>query len=847
MGDRNFRLSTHVRPERYVFEVTPDRTAKTFTARGHVDLVLDRPERSLVLHGVHLDVTSASIGGAAAQAVVDEVSQTLTFSSGREIPAGPARLEVAWKGIFHPDLRGLYLAGTVGVTQFEAADARRMFPCFDEPAFKAVWELSLVAAKGVAVLSNSQPAREEPRGNARVIHFAPTPRLSSYLVACVVGDLVPTEPIVARQVPIRTWAVPEKAHLAGFAQECASAVLPLLEDYFGVPYVFGKLDQVGIPDFEAGAMENAGCITFREVVLLMDSQKAPLAVQKRVAEVITHELAHQWFGNLVTMQWWDDLWLNEAFATWMAFKIVDQWRPQWRMWDDFENGKATALALDAMQSTHPIRYEVLNADQATENFDAITYEKGGAILRMLEGYLGAEKFRDGIRDYMKKHSYANATADDLWNALGRASQQPIGEVANAWIRQSGHPVIEVKREGNRVQLTQRRFSSDPEAFAKPTEDLWPVPVVLRWADSSGIRETRYLLRERTGQVTLDAQGSVKFVTANRGGAGFYRVQYQPSEIEAITRSVSELAPVERMNIIADTWALFRAGAGQLDTLLNVLMHMGGETDYAVLGEAVGRLDLIERRGATDENRADFRRFVEGLFRPQLTALGYDRAEGDSDARRLQRAAVIRALALVARSPSVVEELSRRYARARAGDAAALDPNLLDVASIAAARAGDVALFDALEKSVPTDPDPASKRRSLIALASFESPALADRVAGLLVSDTVPMQDSVTYATALMSNRAVQGRAWDLIRREWPAVRQKTAAPMLTRRLVEAFGELVARRAEVDAFLTAEAESLAAAPAAVKQTRERLRLDEDVQRRATPALAAWLKETVKKAG
>jgi puromycin-sensitive aminopeptidase len=264
--------------------------------------------------------------------------------------------------------------------------------------------------------------KEETTGGKRVVTFAPTKPISSYLVAMVVGKLVATSEAKAGEVPIRTWSVPDKAHLTRFAQECASSVLPLLEQYFDYEYAFTKVDQVGVPDFEAGAMENVGCITYREIALLVDEAKAPLGVRKRVAEVITHELAHQWFGNLVTMQWWDDLWLNEAFATWMAYKIVDQWKPEWRMWDDFEGGKAEALHLDALESTHPIRSEVRNADEATENFDAITYEKGGAMLRMIEGYLGEDTFRAGIRAYMRKHTWGNTVADDLWNALAEASK-----------------------------------------------------------------------------------------------------------------------------------------------------------------------------------------------------------------------------------------------------------------------------------------------------------------------------------------------------------------------------------------------------------------------------------------
>jgi puromycin-sensitive aminopeptidase len=839
MGDKNFRLPTHTRPERYVFEVAPSRATKTFTGQGFIELTLDAPTKSVVVHGVQLDVASAKVGSASAKISTDEVSQTITFAFDGELPAGKTKLDLSWKGIFHADLRGLYLAGSVGVTQFEAADARRMFPCFDEPAFKATWELAISAAKDVAIISNSAVAREEIRGNDRVVHFKPTPKMSSYLVACVLGDLKSSPEVTVRNVPIRTWAVPEKAHLTGFAQECAGAVLPLLEDYFGTPYVFGKLDQIGIPDFEAGAMENSGCITFREVVLLLDGEKAPLAVQKRVAEVITHELAHQWFGNLVTMQWWDDLWLNEAFATWMAYKIVDQWKPSWRMWDDFENGKATALALDAMESTHPIRYQVLNADQATENFDAITYEKGGAILRMIEGYLGADKFRDGIRDYMKKHAFANATQDDLWNALGRASGQPIQEVANAWIRQSGYPVISFKRDGAKVELSQRRFFAEPAAFEKGTADLWPVPLVLKWGDDAGVHETKHLLRTASETITLAPTGKISFVCANKAGAGFYRVQYAPDDLQAAAQKGDELTAVERMNILADTWALFRAGASDLKLLLDLLSYAGRDSDYAVLGELVGRLDLLDRRAVTDETRPQFQEMVDSLLRQQLSMVGYERLPEDTDAIRLQRAAIIRGLALVSRAPDVVDELARRYASFRAGDATALDPNMIDAASIAAARNGSAELFEALKNSVATDPDPASKRRSLVALASFETPALQEQVVALATSDVVPMQDSVTYLGAMLSNRAVQARAWEALRTQWAAVRAKTAAPMLTRRLVEALGELVSRRSEVEAFLTAEADSLAAAPTAVKQTRERLRLDEDVMKRATPAMNSWL--------
>jgi len=842
MGDRNFRLDAAFRPTRYVARLAPDMAARTFRASGHVDLVLDRPARALVLHAVGIEVQRSTLvcgtRRIAAAPTPDADSQTLTFALEHEAPAGPATLDVEWTGVFHDDLRGLYMAGVVAVTQFEAADARRLLPCFDEPSFKAIWSLSVEAPAGLAVVGNGRVASDTVEDGRRVVVFEPTPPISSYLVALVVGRLQPSPELVSRGVPVRTWSVPEKAHLAGFAQEIAGAVLPLLEDYFDRAYPFTKLDQVGIPDFEAGAMENAGCITFREVALLADRAKAPLSVQKRISEVVTHELAHQWFGNLVTMKWWDDLWLNEAFATWMAYKIVDLWMPGWRVWDGFEAGKAEALHLDSMESTHPIRSEVRNADEATENFDVITYEKGGAMLRMIEGWLGEETFRAGIRDYVRRHEWGNAAAADLWGALARASSQPVGEVADAWTTRSGYPLVCVERRGARVALSQRRFLQAADDDGLP--ETRPVPVVLRWADDTGVRETRHLLRGTRETLDLPARGDVRFACANRAGAGFYRVQYADEERAALARHAAQLAPVERMNLVADAWALFRTGAGTLASVLDLVVGLAGDTDYAVLGELVGRLEAMERRFLVDADRPAFARIVYGLFAPHFAKTGWDAAPGEDDPARLRRAVVLRALALVARRPEFAREARARLERFWAGDAAALDANLLDPAALCAARAGDAALFDRMAERSRTDPDPAAKRRMLACLASFESPAILGRSVELLLADTVPTQDSSIYFGALVANRAAQGPAFDFVRARWADVRRKTAAPMLARRLVESLGELTTRRVEVEALFDAQAESLSAVPAAVRQTRERLRLDESVRARAMPELSAWLR-------
>jgi puromycin-sensitive aminopeptidase len=879
---KNFRLPRTILPRAYRAILTLDVERGTFAGQVEIDVELSAAVPAIHLHAVGLELTRTTFSSGTEAAEIplrvslDAESETATLApSTGPLGPGAARLSVDWTGAFSPGLRGLYRAGAVAVTQFEAADARRVFPCFDEPAFKATWSLELRDLPPVAaVLSNGSVEEDGPLPDGRRrVRFRTTPVLSSYLVALAVGDLVSSPEVVTRGVPIRTWSVPNKRALTAFAQECAAAVLPRLEDYFGLPYPFGKLDQLGIPDFEAGAMENAGCITFREVALLLDPATAPIAVQKRVAEVITHELAHQWFGNLVTMVWWDDLWLNEAFATWMAFKIVDDWRPDWRIWMDFEVGKGSALALDAMRSAHPIRAEVRNAEEAGESFDAITYEKGGAVLRMIEGYLGAERFRDGIRLYMQRHREQNATADDLWGALAHSSEPGILELANGWIRKTGYPVVRVEapsfdpggpsgpaaRDGGfPLRLSQRRFFSDPEAERLAASEggppaLWAVPMVLRFRDARGVHDHRVLLAESSATVALPSEGPVSWVVANAEAAGFYRCQYDTRLLAQLGAAAAELAPVARMALISDQWALVRAGAVELGAFLDLLCNLAADTDPHVLDELIGRLGLLEYRHVSDADRPRFQRLIGRLFSGAAASFGWGQP-GEPDELRLRRAALLRAMVGLARDPEWIRQAALKYeAHVTASDSAqaaagashpaaevnGLDPNLLDTVITAAARTADGARFADLMARAAREVDPAAKRRYLHALARVESPSLAAEAIELSLTEAVPMQDFTSFLSVLLANRATRPGAWALVRERWEQVRAKADSPMLLRRLVEALGNLVEREQldEVRGFLAEH--PIESAQQATAQTLERLQTDVALRERLLPRLSAWL--------
>ncbi len=841
--DKNFRLPTSIRPRRYAATLTLDLDAKSFSGQQTLDLELSAPAKEIILHAIALDLGAVTFRAGSEQrkpAAIQPMpaSETVVLRFDEALPTGPASLDIAWTGHFTEGLRGLYQAGKVAATQFEAADARRLFPCFDEPAFKARWALTVRVPPGLTVLSNGPVVKDTPAGALREVTFQETEVLSSYLIALVVGPLVGTDAQDAQGVPVRTWALPEKAHLTRFGQDVALAVLPKLQDYFGLPYAFTKLDQVGIPDFEAGAMENAGLITYREVALLLDPATAPLSVKKRVAEVVTHELAHQWFGNWVTMVWWDDLWLNEAFATWMAFKIVDQWRPEWRMWLDFDAHRASALHLDALKSTHPIHGEVRNAGEAGENFDAITYEKGGAVLRMFEGFLGEGPFREGIRQYMRKHARANTVKEDLWNALGEAAGQPVEELATAWVGQSGFPLVTATLAGRELSLSQRRFYSEPGVQSGET---WPVPVVLRYEDGTGVREQRVLLRDARAAVKLEGEGEVKWLTANAGSTGFYRVAYDKPGLDRLAANLKALAPSERISLLADQWALVRAGQASVADLLDLAGRFGDEEDDSVLDELVGRLAYIEGRLVDGEEQLRFRAWVEKLLGPGLKKLGWQPVPGEADRVKLRRAALVRAVGGLARGKDALDEARPRVARMLKGERDALEPNLLDAAVGMVARAGDAALFDTFLQKIPSEPDPATQRRYLMALTAFEAPELTERARGLLYTDTVKTQDVASFVAGLLGNRVGRDAWWEQMRTQWKDVVARTGgAPMLLRRIVEALGMLRTRQhlEQVQALLRAQ--PIAEAQQATAQTLERLSQDVALRERCAPEVSAWLK-------
>ncbi|TMB01276.1 MAG: M1 family metallopeptidase [Deltaproteobacteria bacterium] len=850
-----FRLPADVRPTGYDLHLEPDLEGGAFRGEVRIALRLARPRAEIVLHAADLAIERATAHSAGrevpARVRLARADETAALRFPRPLAAGAATLALRFSGRLNQHLRGFYAAQAGGrrfaFTQCEAADARRVLPCFDEPAFKARFQVAVTIASEHAAVSNGPVEREESaggRGGKRIVRFARTPPLSTYLLALAVGPLEASPIRPAGPTPIRIWHVPGKGQLVDFGLEAAAEALRRLEDYFGIPYPYGKLDLVAVPDFEAGAMENAGAVFFRETLLLLDPATASLSERKRAAEVIAHELAHMWYGDLVTMAWWDDLWLNEAFATWMAYRVVDDWRPEWRLWHGFEHDRAGALALDALANTHPIYAEVRSVAEATQNFDAITYEKGAAVVRMIEHFLGPEQFRAGVRLYMRRHRERNAVAADLWRALEEASGRDVARVAQAWIEKAGFPLVAfapAKGDADRaLRVRQERFFADPKIPPARRRDRWPLPLVVRWRTREGATGLDRLLVDRAADgVKLAAEMPLRWYFGNAGAGGFYRALHDPADQSALLEDLAALSAVERLALANDQWALVRAAKATIESFLEVTDALGDETDYDVLDGLAGPLALVDEQIVEPDGveQARFRGWIARRFGPALARLGWTPAADEDDPTRLRRAALLRLVGGVAEAPAVLAEARARldgYLR----DRGTLDPNLADPVVGLAARIGDEALYDTYRRLVAEARTPQERRRFLLGLGAFRTPETIRRTLAATLSPDIPTQDVAFVFMRLLGNPAGRSPAWKFLTRRWSALRRRIP-PLMISRLVEALPALREPRAarEVRAFFATH--PVPEASRALKQTLEVFRLNAELRRRTAPGLVRWL--------
>jgi puromycin-sensitive aminopeptidase len=824
---------------------------RSFHGEVAIDLSLERGRSSLRLHAVDLRVTKPRIefAGRSIEGTVtaDPSVGMIEVRFSEPIPKGDATLHLTFRGKLRSDLSGLYGVrvgeNEYAFTQLEATDARKFFPCFDEPTMKIRFRLSVTTGRANTVISNAPVERTDDQGDRKTVHFAETPPLSTYLIALAVGALESSRPIAAGDTEIRVWHTPGSGHLTEFGLEATRECLLRLEEYFDLAYPYAKLDMVAVPDFEFGAMENAGAVFFRETLLLVDPQRATLAEKKRAAEVICHELAHMWYGDLVTMAWWDDLWLNEAFATWMAFQIVAAWKPEWKLWHDFQHGRAAALQLDSLQHTHPIYCVVNTPEEANENFDLITYEKGASVVRMLERYLGPGRFRAGVRRYIRRHREGNTVAADLWRALSEASGEDVERIARAWIEQEGYPAVDValirKQDGFHLQLQQRRFTERRPKRASSAK--WPIPWIGRVARgrSGSGRVVRRLITRRRESIPIGTTAP-RFVYGNSDEAGFFRPAHGPEELAAVIRNLGSLPAIERMGLVDHQWALVRAGRASVDGFLDLTRALAGETDADVLQTLRKPIDFLAHAlvpHAAPAAEDAFCGWLRASFEPAFDELGWEPAKGEADDIRVRRAVLLSIVGGAGQSETVAAE-ARRRCDAYLDDRRSLDANLSDGVVSLAARSGDADLRRRFLAAAADSDTPQERRRFLLTAADFREAAAIDANLAMSLTDRVPTQDVIFLLGRMFANPAARERTWEFVKRRWPQLRRRMPA-LFASRLIESTPSLLTHEHRKDVARFFRENPVPSGDRALRQALERFDWYRGFHRRAAAQLTDWL--------
>lgn len=823
------RLSKTVVPRSYDLALNLDPEGAAFTGRVKITLDSKTPTRKITLHSLDLNLTSVVVAGRrlpAAKVVVDPKTETVTLHLDEPLK-GRAAVEIEYEGRMNELMRGLYKSrGKNGgrdeawtFTHLEPTHARRVLPSFDEPAFKARFKLTMTVPEGLTPISNMPRASETVEGGRRTVVFRQTPKMSSYLLAVFAARLEGRSKKIGKTA-LTVWASPEQIGQSAFALAAGEHALRYLNAYFKLPYMLPKLDMVAAPDFASGAMENWGAILYRDSSLLIDPKLSSDAAKRRVAEVVSHEIVHQWFGNLVTMGWWNDLWLNEAFATWLAYKIVDAWKPSWKVWDEFDQGKRSPLSIDVLPGTRPVRSEAATPAEIQAQFDPMSYQKGGALLRMIETFIGETAFREGIRAYMRRWQYKNAEAGDLARALEKASGRPVRKMMDGWLSQGGVPLVSVAVAGRVVTLSQSRFS----AFNLKADTQWTVPVTLRYR-LKGERKTRAITVLLDGPAkTATLPGEAVWVYPNAGETGYYRFELDAPALAAVLARRSELTPVERAGLLNNLWARARAGALPVASFLDALDAFKGDASRLILEDAAAYLKTIRQELArTPEDRAAVAAFAESFFGARAAALGWDKKKGERAETTLTRPVVLNALAQLAPA-SLDEKAVTARLKAYLKDPASLDSSLSAVVLTAAARRNDPELFEAFRARLAAPKTPEQKSLMLRALAEFSEPALLDRYLAMTLSDEIRAQDAWMPFVWLLSNPATRERAWGFVKANWKALSAKVG-PRGGTRVVGAAAGLTSPewKAEVEAFFRAPENEIEMARKTLDQTLEAIEL------------------------
>jgi aminopeptidase N len=838
------RLPELATPENYRLTIDVNLDKESFTGDETITIRVPRPTTKIVLNAAEITFVQASATAAGktqtAKATPDEEKQMATLAFDQPLPEGPAELHIHYTGILNGQLRGLYLSKANGrkyaVSQLENTDARRMYPSFDEPIYKATFDLTAIIDKGDTALSNSKIISDTPGpGEGRhTVTFATTPRMSSYLLALAVGDWQCAEDS-ADGIPVRVCGTPDKKPYADFALQAAVFTLKYYDNYFQIKYPYGKLDILGVADFSAGAMENTGLVIARDLIFV-DPQQSSYLLRKAVAqELVAHEIAHQWFGDLVTMKWWDDVWLNEGFATWMSFKPMEAWKPEWNLETDAVRSSTGAMGTDSLSSTRAIEAHAETPAEIQELFDDIAYNKAAAVLRMVEGYVGPENFRQGVIAYLSKYAYANASAEDFWNTIAETSHKPVDKIMSGFVKQPGVPLVTVKTscagKNANVTVSQTRYFRDRALMEAGAKERWDIPVCLK----AGKDEKCELLPTKDQGIALP--GCSEGVFGNTGGRGYYRSGYAPENFNRVASSAeARLSAPERYMLLDDSFASLHANTLQAKDFMALAADLKDDPSTAVMDQLTNYLQYMTDYLVNDSDRPQFEAWIRSTFGPVAEKMGWQSSPQDSDETRARRADLLTLTGQIGRDPKAIQVARDLLDKSLKGEP--VDRTMLIAAIPIAARNGGAALYDAIIAHFSQIKTPEEALLYGQALCLFSDPALLTRTMKFAVSPMMRTQDAPQVFGTVLSNPAGREVAWNFIRDNWADISAKLSN-YSDSSVIGAAGVFcdASKRDEVQSFFTSH--KAPASDRTLKLTIEQINGCIDLRQHQEPNLQTWL--------
>ncbi len=781
------KLPKNIVPEEYAIRITPDVEKHTFTGSETIKINARESVKQVVLNSAEIKISKAAIDGKtlpASAIKLDEKNETLTITA--KLDAGNHQLALEFTGKINQRGVGLYYAPyqeqgsgakkTMLGTQFEATDARRMFPCWDEPSFRARFQLTAVVPENFTAVSNMPSEKETKVAGGKEIRFGITPSMASYLNVLCAGELDAIQ-VKKGDVTHGVVATKGKAEMGRYALESSQQILEYFNDYFGQPFPLPKLDHIAVPGGFGGAMENWGGITYYESRLLFDPERSSAETKQGIYEVIAHETAHMWFGDLVTMAWWDNLWLNEGFASWMGTKCTAKFNPEWETWLSKSTprdptrrhgiGKESAMEGDARSTTHPIQQPVSTEAEANSSFDDITYRKGLAFIRMLESFLGEDVFRDGLRKYMAAHKYSNSTTTDLWNALAEASGKPVAEIAAAWTQQPGFPIVKVARDGaGKITLTQERFTVH---FDKAPALEWKIP--LTYAVPGEAASASVLMTSKS--MELPGTSGDRAIKLNVEGAGNYRVQYDDASWKLLLADLPKLSVPDRVNLLTDAWALVQANRAPMSFYLNLVEKLPTKTELAEREQILHVFDFINRLLAGEPRRTEFQKYARSILRPSFDEIGWAPKSSESAKIALLRASLIKGLGELD-DKEIVAGCRDRFQKYLT-DQKSLPPDLRASVLAIVGRFADEATWNKLHELGLKTTSIEEKQNYYDALASTLDPKLAARTLEISLGDELPTSRA-TFLVAKVGRESEHPElAWNFAKAHMKQLLAKTDA------------------------------------------------------------------------